>query len=176
MPFIVEAGVAYGGKAGRVVGDSVGAEIMRFANRAPLLFDAGADVITKVVNEVDWNRYGLKKVDTLPVSIIVNVVSTYIPYTSAGKQAIADIEEIHKEVKFALMEVGRQIGGHIRRERKKYEKQTKKMTLLKYVPEVAAAVAALTGDNKKELEMKLVKMIEKKYSGNGADEEEGEEQ
>ncbi|MEM4662659.1 MAG: DNA topoisomerase VI subunit B, partial [Candidatus Diapherotrites archaeon] len=66
-PFQVEVGIAYGGKAGIVTDESqaqetqkkqnvveeqqqgVKVEIMRFANRAPLMFDAGNCAITKTV-------------------------------------------------------------------------------------------------------------------------------
>jgi DNA topoisomerase-6 subunit B len=177
VPFIIEAGIAFGGKAGRPAanGEAASVEVMRFANRAPLLFDAGADVITKVVSQIDWNRYNLKNMDQLPISIIVNMTSTYIPYTSAGKQAISDEEEIFKEVTLALQEVGRKVGEHLRREYKRGEKAEKKATLLKYVPETANAVATLSGEEKKKLELKMFAMIEKKYAANGNSAEEEEE-
>ena len=175
VPFIVEVGIAYGGKAGKKHNGESKAEVMRFANRAPLLFDAGGDVITKVVNEIDWKRYSLKKLEGVPVSIMVNVTSTYIPYTSAGKQAISDEEAIRKEVALALMEVGRNIGGYIRRQAKKGEKQAKRNTLLRYVPEVAGAVAQLSGDKKPALELKLLDMVNKKYEA-GEVEDEAEEE
>lgn len=42
-PFIVEAGVSLGGQA---VKDGI--NVYRFANRIPLLFEAGNDVVTQV--------------------------------------------------------------------------------------------------------------------------------
>lgn len=39
IPFITEAAIAYGGNAGRKVGDQRKSEIIRFANRVPLTFD-----------------------------------------------------------------------------------------------------------------------------------------
>ena len=89
-----------------------------------------------------------------------------MPYTSAGKQAIADMEDVRKELRFALMEVGRQINSYLRRKQKRYERHTKKMTLVKYVPEVAKAVATLSGAKKKDLELKMMDMITKKYGEN----------
>ncbi len=176
VPFIIEAGIAFGGKAGRRGNGDAKVEVMRFANRAPLLFDAGADVITKTVNNIDWRRYHLKNMDSLPISIIVNITSTYVPYTSAGKQAISDEEEIRKEVTLALQDVGRKIGEHLRREYRKGEKAAKRSTLLRYVPETAGAIATLSGADKKKLELKLLKMVEDKFKNSGkADEEEGDE-
>lgn len=160
---MVEAGIAYGGKAGKANGDQVKTEILRFANRTPLLFDAGACIITKVVNELDWSRYGLKDMEKIPLSIFVNITSTYIPYTSAGKQAIADEEEIRREIALALMDVARNIKQDLSRERRKYEKQTRRMILARYVPEVAKAVSDLSGDKKNELEIKLMELVNSKY-------------
>ena len=117
----------------------------------------------KVVNNIDWKRYGLGRLDSVPVSIIVNLTSTYVPYTSAGKQAISDEEEILKEVSLALMDVGRKTNQYISRKRKKYEKQTRRKTLLKYIPEVATAVSKLSGSKKDELEKNLLELVDQKY-------------
>ena len=174
VPFIVEAGIAFGGEAGRKVDSSRKMEIMRFANRAPLLFDSGACVITKVVNEIDWKRYGLKDAENMPVTIVVNITSTYIPYTSAGKQAISDEEEIHKEIKLALQEVARKTSIHISRKIKAKEKSEKKKTLLKYIPEIAGALQKLVGANKQEVEKKLLEIVERKYKEWEAGEETSE--
>jgi len=177
VPFIVEVGIAYGGKAGHTNGDggSAKTEVMRFANRAPLLFDAGGDVITKTIGEIDWKRYGLKNLEEIPVTIVVNLTSTYIPYTSAGKQAISDEEDIRKEMALALMDVGREIGAHLRRQFKRGEKQAKRSTLLRYIPEIAGAVALLAVDNKALLEKKLLELVNKKYAEGAVSEDDDEE-
>ena len=164
VPFIVEAGIAYGGKAGRSISGSKKMELMRFANRAPLLFDAGACVITKVVNEIDWKRYGIKDVENIPLTVVVNLTSTYVPYTSAGKQAISDEEEVHKEIKLALQDIARRISISISRKAKAHEKQQRKLTLVKYIPEIAMAIEKLTGKPKQDIEKKLMVIVERKYA------------
>ena len=60
VSFIIEAGLAYGGDAGRVVNEKRKSEIMRFANRVPLTFDAGSCAITEALKSIDWKRYGLR--------------------------------------------------------------------------------------------------------------------
>ena len=45
--FIVEAAVSLGGKT-----VEPGINVFRFANRIPLLFEAGSDVITRTANEL----------------------------------------------------------------------------------------------------------------------------
>jgi DNA topoisomerase-6 subunit B len=163
VPFIIEAGIAFGGSAGRKVNDETRLETMRFANRAPLLFDAGSCVISKVVDGLDWKRYNIKDTNNTPVTVVVNVTSTYIPYTSAGKTAIASEEEIVKEIGLALMDCARDVKKYLGRKHRAREKRVKKLTLIRYVPEVAKSLSELTGKNKQKIEIELMKLINKKY-------------
>ncbi|MEW6294900.1 MAG: DNA topoisomerase VI subunit B [Candidatus Diapherotrites archaeon] len=172
FPFQVEVAVAYGGEAGRQnennkeegKEESTGRkiEVMRFANRAPLLFDGGGCAITKAVQTIDWRRYGIQDVDNAPLTVFVNLISVYVPYTSAGKQAIADEEEVLEELRLALMDAGRKIVRYIVGKRKEKEKQEKKRMYMKYAIEVAYAVSALTGKEKKSIEKKLLDIVLKK--------------
>ena len=137
FPFQVEVSVAYGGNAGRMTNETVQVvtegegdepqvrkiEIMRFANRAPLLFDSGGCAITKAVQTIDWKRYGIKDFENSPITIFVNLISVHIPYTSAGKQAISDEDEIMEELRLALMDAGRKTGMFIAGKRKEQEKK-----------------------------------------------------
>ncbi|MEM2908481.1 MAG: hypothetical protein QXP65_04770, partial [Candidatus Hadarchaeales archaeon] len=89
--------MAYGGSAGRKEGsdevEAEGLDLIRFANRAPLVFDQGGCAITLAAKSIDWRRYGVD-IATAPLTLFVNVVSAYVPYTSAGKQSIADEPEV----------------------------------------------------------------------------------
>ena len=89
VSFIVEAGIAYGGDAGRIVNEQRKSEIMRFANRVPLTFDQGSCAITEALKSIDWKRYGLKDLDNTPLTLFVNLISTQVPYLSTGKQSIS---------------------------------------------------------------------------------------
>jgi len=169
IAFIVEAGIAYGGGAG-----NNGFDVIRYANRTPLIFDQGGCCITEAAKSIEWKRYGVKD-DNAPLTIFVNLVSTHIPYTSAGKQAIANEEEIYNEIRFALMESGRALSRYLSGKRREHEKLTKKKTLLRYVPETANALGSLikAKDNSKILKM-LTDIVERKYdfeeSNNGEEE------
>src|SRR3989338_3632128 len=86
IPFAVEAAIAYGGKSGSwQTQDENGnptqtrGEVLRFANRVPLLFDAGNCAITQAVKTIDWGRYSLKDYENMPVSVFVNFISVYVP-------------------------------------------------------------------------------------------------
>ncbi len=164
FPFQVEVSIAYGGKAGRTIsGGSDGPqkrlEIMRFANRSPLLFDAGNCAITKAVHSIEWKRYDIKDIDNAPVTVLVNFISVYIPYTGAGKQAIADEEDVIEEIRLALMQSGRKAGRYISGKRKEAERLMKRELFYKYIPEIVTALNAITKTDKDILDKKLRKMV-----------------
>jgi DNA topoisomerase-6 subunit B len=159
-PIQTEVAIAYGGDAGQTLANNEKKmEIMRFANKAPLLFDNGACAITKAVNSVDWKRYGIKDIENQPITILVNLSSVHIPYTSAGKQAIADEDEIVEEIRKALMTAARSLGIHISKKRGMEIKMKKKGIFLNYAKELAEGLHLLTERDKKELYSKLEEVI-----------------
>ena len=169
FPFQVEVAVAFGGNAGRASsnGGTEGEtlkrmEVMRFANKVPLLFDGGGCAITKAVQTIDWKRYGIQNIDDAPLTVFINVISVHIPYTSAGKQAISDEPEVLEEIRLALMDSGRKIARHIIGKKKLKEKEAKKRTYLKYAVEVAYAIGELTGKKKEEIQKKLHDIVLKR--------------
>lgn len=163
FPFEVEIAICYGGKSGRTVQGAEGQEkrleIMRFANGAPLLFDAGNCAITKAVHSIDWKRYDIRDIDNAPVTVLVNFISVYVPYTGAGKQAIADLDEVMEEIRLALMQSGRKAGRYISTKRKEAERQMKRELFYKYIPEIVNALNAITKTDKEALNKKLRKMV-----------------
>lgn len=157
--FQIEAAVAYGGKAGRLVSvekivdkkqtkieEVRSSEIIRYANKAPLLFDAGGCAITKTVESVDWKRYGISNFDTSPITIFVNLISVHIPYTSAGKSAVSDDPDIVNEIKLAVMDVARKVGTYIIDKKREEEKKEKRKVFAKYAPYVVDAIVNTTGE------------------------------
>ncbi|MBD3260820.1 MAG: DNA topoisomerase VI subunit B [Candidatus Altiarchaeales archaeon] len=168
VPFQVEVAVAYGGNAGRNISDGgLRTEVMRFANRVPLLFDAGGCAIQKAVNSVDWKRYELRDFEHSPFTIFVNLVSTHIPYTSAGKQSVSDDDEIIKEIRMALMDVGRKFKRYHSKKRREFEKEARYTALMKYSTELASAVSQINGKDEQKILGDLQDLIKKKlrYSG-----------
>ncbi|WP_457612169.1 DNA topoisomerase VI subunit B [Methanocaldococcus sp.] len=162
IPFIVEVGLAYGGEAGRPGDEGRKMEIMRFANHVPLLYDASACGITKAVKSINWKRYGLR--DDAPVTVFVNLISTFIPYTSAGKQAIAcgenENEEIYNEIRHALMICARELEKYLARIRREMEEEKKRKYVLKYGKIFAEALANILNKPVKEIEEKVIKLLE----------------
>ncbi|OQX21080.1 MAG: DNA topoisomerase VI subunit B [Candidatus Altiarchaeales archaeon A3] len=174
--FQIECAICYGGSSGRRTSDGkIKSEIMRFANSVPLLFDNGECLITKGIYDVDWKRYGINDFDNSPVTIFVNVVSTYIPYASAGKQSISFEEEIFKETKYGLMDLGRDIGEYISKKKNAETEKTRLKILKGYAMPCSEAVSILTGKDHTEIFAKFNKVIETKYKNEEKEDEENQD-
>ncbi|MBN1389474.1 MAG: DNA topoisomerase VI subunit B [Candidatus Thermoplasmatota archaeon] len=138
-PFQVEAGIVYGGEL--PPGETV--QILRFANRVPLLYQQGGCVMTHAIERINWRPYGLeqrggKGIPAGPAVILVHIASTNVPFTSESKEAVADVDEIIDECTRALMDCGRRIRSHINK-KKKLKKVSEKYTLIKEIlPEIAS--------------------------------------
>ena len=166
VPFMVECGITYGGKSGRMAKEGIGLDVKRFANRAPLSFDAGGCVITEAVKTIDWGRYGLKNIEQMSVTLFINLVSVFIPYTGAGKQAVANEEEIVEELRFAIMEIARDLDRYISGKSRDEQREQKRKAIMRYVKQISSDLPYLSGKEIKssELEKKLIHLIENKYT------------
>ncbi len=139
-PFIIEAGIAYGGELPK---DSP-ATVMRFANKIPLLYQAGSCAFTKTVIALDWKKYGLSQpkgaLPLGPIVILVHIASVWVPYTNEAKEAVANYPEIIKEVKLALQEVGRKLGKYLSKKRNVESELKKRSYIEKYIPHISFAI------------------------------------
>ncbi|MBI2134434.1 DNA topoisomerase VI subunit B [Candidatus Woesearchaeota archaeon] len=160
-PFIIEAGVAYGGE----IPKEEKANILRFANRVPLLYQEGACAMAKSIMETNWKPYGLQQSgDSIPygpVVIVVHMSSVWVPFTSESKEAIAHYNEIIKEIKLALQECGRLLGAYVRKKTRISDQMERANMFEKYIPEVADSLSVLTGEKKEKILEKLEKMLVK---------------
>ncbi|HJJ23592.1 MAG TPA: DNA topoisomerase VI subunit B [Nitrosopumilus sp.] len=141
FPFIIEMGIAYGGEI-----KSGGPHVYRYANRIPLLYDEGSDVVLKVVNETDWGRYKIK--GEPPFIIVSHICSTRIPYKTAGKENVADRPEIERELRLALQFLSRKLASYMSK-RGQAEMAKKRSNLYaKYIPMIAEFCTELAGKKK----------------------------
>jgi DNA topoisomerase-6 subunit B len=104
--------------------------------------------------------------------IFVHMASVWVPFTSESKEAIADYDEIRKEIKLALQECGRRLGVFLRRrERAKSEFRRRNIFDL-YIEEVVEACARLKGGRlpKERLKSQLQKIALKRTGGPRTDE------
>ncbi|CAN0173855.1 unnamed protein product, partial [Ectocarpus sp. 12 AP-2014] len=125
-----------------------GVNVYRFANRIPLLFEAGSDVVTRVaMKRINWSSY---KVDHKrdKIGVFVSTVSTKIPFKGTSKEYIGDdTEEIKKAVKHALQQCCQQLRTHLLRRNALRDQKERKKVLTKasnsYIPDVSRAVFGL---------------------------------
>ena len=141
-PFVVEAGIVYGGD---IPSDSQ-VQILRFANRVPLLYQQGACAITKAISEMDWRRYGLeqrggKGIPFGPAIILVHVASTKVPFTSEGKEAVAGFPELQSEIGLALRLCARNLKSHLNKMERKNKTHAKFEIVQEILPDMAKKAA-----------------------------------
>ena len=154
-PFIIEMGIAYGGeipKRGSFL-------IYRFANRIPLLYDEASDVSYKVITSMNWRRY--KVSPDMPISIVVHICSTKVPYKTVGKEFIADRAEVRREVANAIREIGRELQHFLSRQEHVHMERKRLGIFSKYLPKIAQFSSILAGKEKLPDIEKLLKSVQK---------------
>jgi len=150
-PFQIEAAIAFGGEL--PADDS--ARVIRFANRVPLLFQQSACSSFKACIETGWKNYNLSQprgsIPGGPLVIMIHMASVWVPFTSESKEAIADYDEIRKEMKLALMECGRKLGSYLRKRQKMLRESARRDVFERYIGEISKAVNAINGTDTKKL-------------------------
>lgn len=173
-PFQIEVGVAYGGELGpdpreeKENGNSRAApaqgRVIRFANRVPLLYQQSACCAFKSVLETKWNKYGLSQargaLPAAPMIILIHMASVWVPFTSESKEAIADYDEIRREIKLAIAECGRRLATLLRRKKTRTAYVKRRDVFTRYIGEVVESVRSVTTVNKEHLRRALLKLAE----------------
>jgi len=161
-PFQVEVGLAYGGQ----MPADQSALVLRFANKVPLLYHQSDCATNEAIVETDWRRYGFSQSGNAapagPLAILTHFASVWVPYTSEGKQAIANYTEIVKEMKLALQEAGRKLSIYVHQKKRDSERQIKRQIFERYIPIVSESLSKLTGKDKKIIMKKLEDITKKK--------------
>jgi len=144
-------------------------QVLRYANRVPLLFQPAACAITQSVIANNWRSYGLTQsrgqLPTGPVTVMVHMASVWVPFTSESKEAIASYPEVLKELRLALQAVGRKLAIYLNRRNRVREEGERREVFLRYLGEVASAVASIKdyGERpKKELYNRLLHVAKRK--------------
>ncbi|MCA9292099.1 MAG: DNA topoisomerase VI subunit B [Phycisphaerales bacterium] len=144
-PFQIEVAIAYGGA---LSGDDT-ARILRFANRVPLLYQQSACCSFKAAVETAWRNYNLSQprngAPAGPLVIMVHMASVWVPFTSESKEAIADYDEIRKEMKLAMQECGRKLGTYLRRRKKMRRESERRSVFERYIGEISKVCHELNG-------------------------------
>ncbi len=120
--------------------------LSRFVNRTPKLRDNADCAITKAVQSVNWKNYNLETYDNGlprgPIKLLVNVSGPFVHlmFKSQSKNALADDEELLKEIKVCLEAIGRRLRIYINRRASIYKSEKRASLIEKYIPLFAKSV------------------------------------
>ncbi len=159
-PFVVEAGIAYGGD----LPAEGSVDVLRFANRVPLVYQRGACATTDVVKSINWRNYGLDQpggsgMPNGPAVLLVHVASTNVPFTSESKDAIANIPEIEDEIELALREAARELKTYLNKRRSLEKRRRKQNVIAEILPEMAEKLADVTGRAPLDIDDSLARIM-----------------
>src|SRR6267378_3583990 len=192
-PFVIEAGLAYGrgpeqgqpdqpkeavplAEGEEEQNDHELARVIRYANRVPLLYQQSACVSYKAVLDTTWRNYGVSQsrgaVPGGPMVIFVHMASVWVPFTSESKEAIAEYDEIRKEITLALRECGRRLGAFLRRRERAHSEFRRRNIFELYIEEIVQSCNRLKGGRLATAKLKdqLLKMAAKITGGGKTDE------
>ncbi len=146
--------------------DGQSMNLLRYANRVPLQFQAGACAITQTVMSTNWRAYGLSQsrggLPSGPITVMIHMASVWVPFTNESKEAIASYPEIQKELRLALQAVGRKLGMYLRRRLRVRHEGERRNLFLRYVGEVATAVCRINGGKRDKLYEQLLSVAKKR--------------
>ena len=159
-PFIVEAGIAYGGE----LADESTVDVLRFANRVPLVYQRGACATTDVIRNIGWRNYGLDQpggsgIPHGPAVIMVHVASTNVPFTSESKDAVANIPAIEDEIELAIRECARDLKRFLNRRKSLEQRRQKADVLARILPQMATKVSAVTERDPPDIDDALARIM-----------------
>ncbi|MEC9090283.1 MAG: DNA topoisomerase VI subunit B [Candidatus Thermoplasmatota archaeon] len=136
-PFQIEVGLIFGGDmpADQPI------QVLRFANRVPLMYQQGGCLLTKALESVDWKRYGLdhpggRGIPKGPAAVLIHLASTNVQFTSEAKEALADNVDVFDEIRKAMLEVGRGLRNHLKKQKQKAKAQEKFELVNIILPEI----------------------------------------
>ena len=145
-PFQVEVGLIFGGD---LPGDQP-IQVLRFANRVPLMYQQGGCLLTKALESVDWKRYGLdhpggRGIPKGPAAVLIHLASTNVQFTSEAKEALSDNVDVHDEIRLAMLEVGRGLRNHLKKQKQKAKAQEKFELVNIILPEIHDKAIGILG-------------------------------
>ena len=138
LAYVVEAVLAYSRnieipKRSREV-------LSRFVNRTPKLRDSADCAITKAVQSVNWKNYNLDTYDNRlpkgPIKLLVNIAGPFVHlmFKSQSKNALADDEDLIKEIKFCLEAIGRRLRVYLNRKASLRKSEKRASLIDRYIP------------------------------------------
>jgi len=178
LAYIVEAALAYCNDPKKLDTPKRSRDVLsRFVNRTPKLRDSADCAITKAVESVNWKNYKLDTFDNNlpkgPIKLLVNVSGPYVHlmFKSQSKNALADDEELIKEIKYCLEAIGRRLRAYLNKKATIKKKEKRASVIERYIPEFIQSLYNIVsvGDSKlqgkisaKEMEELMVAAVGKR--------------
>jgi hypothetical protein len=180
LAYVVEAVLAYCNDPKKLETPKRSSDVLfRYVNRTPKLRDNADCAITKAVQTVNWKNYKLDIYDNNlpkgPILLLVNVSGPYVHlmFKSQSKNALADDQELIKEIKYCLEAIGRRLRVYLNRKATLRKKEKRASYIEKYVPTFVESIynIATQGNSKykdkistSELENMMISAIGAKKS------------
>jgi len=141
LAYVVEAAMAYCNDSKKLDTPKRSRDVLsRFVNRTPKLRDSADCAITKAVQSVNWKNYKLDTYDNNlpkgPIKLLVNVSGPYVHlmFKSQSKNALADDQDLLKEIKFCLEAIGRRLRVYLNRKANIRKNEKRAGLIEKYIP------------------------------------------
>ena len=151
-PFQIEVGLVFGGD----LSAEVPIEVLRFANRVPLMYQQGGCALTKAIESINWKQYGLdhpggKGLPKGAAAVLIHLASTNVQFTSEAKEAVSDNEEVSAEIRKGLLEVGRGLKNHLKKNTQRKKAREKFELVNVILPEIAKKTSKILGREEPDL-------------------------
>ena len=159
-PFQIEVGLVFGGD---LAADGP-IEVLRFANRVPLMYQQGGCLMTKALESVNWKQYGLehpggKGLPKGPAAVLIHLASTNVQFTSEAKEAVSDNVEVHEEIRKAMLEVGRGLKNHLKKSKQRKKAQEKFDLINIILPEISRKTSDMLGREEPDLSPVITRIM-----------------
>ncbi|MFX0057677.1 MAG: hypothetical protein ACFE85_04435 [Candidatus Hodarchaeota archaeon] len=155
LAYIVEAALAYCNDPKKLDTPKRSRDVLsRFVNRTPKLRDSADCAITKAVQAVNWKNYKLDTYDNNlpkgPIKLLVNVSGPYVHlmFKSQSKNALADDEELIKEIKYCLEAIGRRLRVYLNRKATIHKSQKRASLIEQYIPTFVKSIYNIASQGK----------------------------
>ena len=139
-----------------------------------MLYDVSSDVSYHIIKRIDWSNYGIKSPEDEPIVFFVHIVSTKVPFKTVGKEFIANVPEVAREIELGLRICARDLRLFLSRKRRK-ELLKRRYELFKmYYQIIAETLEELLGERPpvENLLHRLRVDIGEEYGGDNRGEEE----
>jgi DNA topoisomerase-6 subunit B len=151
-PFQIEVGLVFGGD----LSADGPIEVLRFANRVPLMYQQGGCALTKAIESINWKQYGLdhpggKGLPKGAAAVLIHLASTNVQFTSEAKEAVSDNEEVTAEIRKGLLEVGRGLKNHLKKNTQRKKAREKFELVNVILPEIAKKTSKILGREEPDL-------------------------